>query len=127
MVPTLLKIIEGQNTLAQHRALLTLHQVVKSLASKPLSADRKMFVELTANIFGFILNYWNSYTESFLVLASNQADVNQIQVALEKALLLLRILKKLIFHGFTNLSESKDAMMFLQCIFQRTRSSIECR
>ncbi|CAL7948181.1 unnamed protein product [Xylocopa violacea] len=127
LIPTLLEVIRGQNPLAQHRALLTLHHVVKSLASKRLAADRRLFQELTINVFSFILNLWNTYTESFLILASNGADTNQIQEALEKALLLLRILRKLIVNGFNKLSESQDAMSFLEIVFERARTSLECR
>ncbi|KAG7205080.1 hypothetical protein KM043_005455 [Ampulex compressa] len=127
LVPTLLDVIRGQNPLAQHRALLILHHVVKSLASKRLVADKKLFQELTVNVFNFILNLWNTYTESFLILTSNGADANQIQEALEKALLLLRILRKLIIHGFSKPSESQDAMLFLKVIFGHARTSLECR
>ncbi|XP_006559929.1 importin-11 isoform X2 [Apis laboriosa] len=127
LIPTLLDVIRGQNPLAQHRALLTLHHVVKSLASKRLAPDRRLFQELTINVFSFILNLWNTYTESFLIMASNGADTNQIQEALEKALLLLRILRTLIVNGFNKLSESQDAMSFLEIVFERARTCLECR
>lgn len=126
LVPTLLEGVRGDNPLTQHRALLTLHHVVKNLASKRLAADRRLFQELTTNVFNFILNLWNTYTESFLVLASNSAGPNQIQEALEKALLLLRILRKLIVNGFNKPSESQDAMLFLKVVFDRARNSLEC-
>ncbi|XP_015591574.1 importin-11 isoform X2 [Cephus cinctus] len=127
LIPTLLEGIRSQNPLAQHRALLTLHHVVKTLASKRLAADKKLFQELTTNVFTFILNLWNTYTDSFLILASNGADANQIQEALEKALLLLRILRKLIVNGFNKPSESQDAMIFLEVVFERARTCLECR
>ncbi|XP_076181543.1 importin beta11 isoform X2 [Ptiloglossa arizonensis] len=127
LIPTLLDVIRGQNPLAQHRALLTLHHVVKSLASKCFAADRRLFQELTINLFNFILNLWNTYTESFLIMATNGADTNQIQEPLEKALLLLRILRKLIVHGFDRPSKSQDAMLFLKMVFERAKSCLACR
>ncbi|KZC04053.1 PREDICTED: importin-11 [Dufourea novaeangliae] len=127
LIPTLLNVVRGQNPLAQHRALLTLRYVVKALASKVFPADRQLFRELTSNVFNFILNLWNTYTESFFILASNGADTNQIQEALEKALLLLRILRKLIVHGFGIVSESQDAMLFLEIVYERARTGLECR
>ncbi|XP_029165906.1 importin-11 [Nylanderia fulva] len=127
LVPTLLEIIRRENSLAQRQALLTLHYVVKALASKRLAEGQRLFRELTATMFNFILNLWNTYTESFLIMASNGADVNQIQEALEKALLLLRILRQLIVNGFSNLSESQDAMLFLKVVFERARTCLECR
>lgn len=78
-------------------------------------------------MFNFILTLWNTFTESFLILASNGADASQIQEALEKALLLLRILKQHIVYGFSKPSESQDAMIFLKVIFDRARNCLECR
>ncbi|XP_029049109.1 importin-11 isoform X2 [Osmia bicornis bicornis] len=127
LIPRLLDVIRGQNPLAQHRALLTLHHVVKTLASKCLLGDRRLFQELTVNVFNFILNLWNTYTESFLIMASNGADTSQIQEALEKALLLLRILRKLVVNGFNKPSESQDAILFLEIVFERARTCLECR
>ncbi|XP_043593041.1 importin-11 isoform X1 [Bombus pyrosoma] len=127
LIPTLLDVIRGQNPLAQHRALLILHHVVKCLASKRLVPDRRLFQELTSSVFSFILNVWNTYTESSLIMASNGADTNQIQEALEKALLLLRILRTLIVNGFNKPSESHDAMSFLEIVFERARTCLECR
>lgn len=113
--------------MAQRQALLTLLHVTKVLASKRLGEAQKIFRDVAASIFNFILTLWNTFTESFLILASNGADVRQIQEALEKALLLLRILRQLIVHGFTKPSESQDAMLFLKVIFERARTTLECR
>lgn len=126
-MPTLLEVIRRENPLAQRQALLTLHHVVKALASRRLTEGQRVFRELTATMFSFILNLWNTFTESFLILASSGADASQIQEALEKALLLLRILKQLIVNGFSKPSESQDAMIFLKVIFERARNCLECR
>lgn len=127
LIPTLLEIIRRENSLAQRQALLTLHHVVKALASKRLAESQRVFRELTASMFNFILNLWNTYTESFLIMASNEADASQIQEALAKALLLLRILRQLIVYGFSKPSESQDAMLFLKAVFERARTCLECR
>lgn len=127
LVPTLLEIIRLENPLAQRQALLTLHHVVKALASRRLADGQRFFQELTSTMFNFILNLWNTYTESYLIMASNGADASQIQQALEKALLLLRILRQLIVNGFSKPSESQDAMLFLKVVFERARTCLECR
>ena len=44
-------VIRGQNPLAQHRALLILHHVVKCLASKRLVPDRRLFHTALYNVF----------------------------------------------------------------------------
>lgn len=127
LVPTLLEVIRQENPLAQRQAVLTLHRVVKALSSRRLADGQRLFRELTATMFNFILNLWNTYTESFLIMASNGADVSQTQETLEKALLLLRILRQLIVHGFSKPSESQDAMLFLKVVFERARTCLECR
>lgn len=127
LVPTLLDVIRGQNPLAQRQALLTLYHVVKALSSKRLADSQRLFRELTETMFNFILTLWNTYTESFLIMTSNGADVNQIQETLEKALLLLRILKQLTIYGFTKPSESQDVMLFLKIVFERAKATLECR
>ncbi|XP_015109541.1 importin-11 [Diachasma alloeum] len=127
LIPTLIDVIGSQNSIAQHRALLILHHVVKTLASKRLPADKQLFDQLTTNMFNFILNLWNTFTESFLILVSQGADESQILEALEKALLLLRILRNLLVNGFPNLSKSEDAMMFLKVTFSRAKAALECR
>ncbi|XP_078037262.1 importin beta11 [Augochlora pura] len=127
LIPTILDVVRGQNPLAQHRALLTLHHVIKSLASKCFILDRRYFRILTVNVFSFILNLWNTYTESFIILASNGADANQIQEALEKALILLRILRKLILHGFESTEVPQEATLLLEAVFERAKTCLECR
>ena len=127
LVPTLLEVIRGNDSLAQHRALLTFYHVVKTLASKKLATDRQLFQELSSNVFNFILNLWNTNTESFFILVSNGAMGNSIQEALEKAHLSLKILGKLIVNGFHRPSDNQDAMLFLKVIFERAKTSLECR
>ncbi|XP_063982373.1 importin-11 [Diachasmimorpha longicaudata] len=127
LIPTLIDVIGSQNSVAQHRALLTLHHVVKTLASKRLLSDKQLFEQLTTNMFNFILNLWNTFTESFLILVSQGADDSQISEPLEKALLLLRILRNLLVNGFSNISKSDDAMMFLKVTFSRAKAALECR
>lgn len=46
LVPTLLEAVRCDDILIQQRSLLTLHHVVKTLASKRLASDRKLFEEV---------------------------------------------------------------------------------
>jgi hypothetical protein len=126
LVPTLLEVIRGDDSLAQHRALLTFHHVVKALASKRLIADRKLFQDLTLNIFNFILDIWNGYTESYIYLIINGLNDYQLHEAIQKALLSLKILRKLIIHGFCKPSENHRAMLFLNVILDRARTILDC-
>uniref|UniRef100_A0A8B9FSY9 Importin-11 n=1 Tax=Amazona collaria TaxID=241587 RepID=A0A8B9FSY9_9PSIT len=47
LIPTLLESVKVQDDLQQHRALLTLYHVTKTLASKRLAADRKLFYDVS--------------------------------------------------------------------------------
>ncbi|XP_043278117.1 importin-11 isoform X2 [Venturia canescens] len=124
LIPTLLEAAGAQNSLTQHRAIYTLQRVVKTLASKRLLEDQQLFRELSSNISNFIFNLWNTFSESFLILASNGADVQQLQEIMGKAHLLLKILKHLTVHGFP--PNSRD-IPFLKVIFERARATLECR
>ncbi|OXU25748.1 hypothetical protein TSAR_016911, partial [Trichomalopsis sarcophagae] len=126
LVPTLLEVIKDNNSLRQHRALLTFHHVVKALASKRLATDQRLFQELTVNVFTYILNIWNTYTESFFALLSRGVSDNDVQDSIEKALLSLRILRKLIIYGIKRPSENANAMIFLKLIFERANVSLNC-
>ncbi|CAH2215713.1 jg26308, partial [Pararge aegeria aegeria] len=46
---------------------------------------------------------------------------------LEKALLCLRILRKLTVFGFKKPHECQDAVAFLNVVFDRAKTSLECR
>lgn len=46
LIPTLLQGVRCPEDLLQQRALLVLHHVTKTLASKRLSSDRKVFEEV---------------------------------------------------------------------------------
>ncbi|KAJ1522166.1 hypothetical protein ONE63_002476 [Megalurothrips usitatus] len=125
LVPSLLTAVRDSDLLVQHRALLTLHHVVKTLSSKRLAGDRRLFQELTGNVYSFALTLWNTHTELFLQQFSEN-PVNAIP-SLEKALLALRILRKLTVHGFQKPHESEDVVLFVNLVFDRAKTMLECR
>ena len=47
LIPTLIESVKVQDDLRQHRALLTFYHVTMTLASKRLSADRKLFYDVS--------------------------------------------------------------------------------
>lgn len=124
LVTTLLAAVKSDNALVQHRALLTLHHVIKTLSSKRLAGDRRLFQELTANVYSFILNLWNSHVEAFLHATQSNQEPGPV---LEKALLSLRILRKLTVHGFKKPHESQDVVLFVSVIFDRAKTMLEFR
>lgn len=47
LIPILLESVKGQDGLLQHRALLTFYHVTKTLASKRLAQDRRLFQDVS--------------------------------------------------------------------------------
>ncbi|GIZ02379.1 importin-11 [Caerostris extrusa] len=101
----LLNGIQATNEVHQTRALLTMYHVVKTLASKRLTADRRIFYQLTASVFQWYFSTMDT-SESFLSL---------------------KILRKLVVNGFKDCSKEPDAVRFLTLIFQQIGPFIECR
>lgn len=89
--------------------------------------DRRLFQEFASNIYTFILNLWNNFTESFFRNVAQNVNSEMLTVDLEKALLTLRILRKLTIHGFYRPYQNEGCMSFLKVIFDRIRTSLECR
>lgn len=91
------------------------------------AGDRRIFHEFTSSIYAFILNLWNNFTETFLRETMQNAAPVIIISSLEKALLTLRILRKLTVFGFYKPHTSQDCMSFLKIIFDRAKTTLECR
>ncbi|XP_077291113.1 importin beta11 isoform X2 [Arctopsyche grandis] len=127
LVPGLLNAMKTSTPLEQHRALLMFHHIVKALSTKRLLSDKRIFQELTTTVFSYILSIWDKYTQIFLQQIHEGADTITITENLEKALYSLKILKRLIINGFKKPHESHDALAFLNMIFDRAKSSLECR
>lgn len=47
LIPVLLESVKGQDGLQQHRALLTFYHVTKTLASKRLAQDKRLFQDVS--------------------------------------------------------------------------------
>lgn len=68
LVPALIDVvIKGENPGVQNRALLALHHVIKTLSTKRLAYDRRIFHELTNQVYSFMLSFNNSTFEAFFV------------------------------------------------------------
>ncbi|XP_076251460.1 importin beta11 [Rhynchophorus ferrugineus] len=126
LFPMLLRAIANNDAFIQQRALLTLHHVVKAIASKRLAGDRKQFQEFTSQVFMYVLNLWNELTTSFIQGIMQNEAVNVVNMNLEKALLALRILRKLSVFGFLKPHFNKDCMTFMEMIFDKTKNVLIC-
>lgn len=125
LIPTLLESVKVQDDLRQHRALLTFYHVTKTLASKRLAADRKLFYDLASGIYSFACSLWNHHTDTFLqqIFTGDEAAATS---SLERTLLSLKVLRKFTVHGFVEPHRNVEVMGFLHAVFERLKQFLEC-
>uniref|UniRef100_A0A671SWT5 Importin N-terminal domain-containing protein n=1 Tax=Sinocyclocheilus anshuiensis TaxID=1608454 RepID=A0A671SWT5_9TELE len=125
LIPILLESVKVQDSLQQHRALLTFYHVTKTLASKRLATDRRLFQDLASSIYSFACSLWNHHTDTFLqqiYTGDQQASLS----SLERTLLSLKVLRKLTVHGFIEPHNNMEVMGFLSAVFERLKQFLEC-
>ncbi|CAN9513092.1 unnamed protein product [Ophioblennius macclurei] len=125
LIPILLESVKGQDGLQQHRALLTFYHVTKTLASKRLAQDRRLFQDLASGIYSFACSLWSHHTDCFLqqIYARDEAAALS---SLERTLLSLKVLRKLTVHGFQEPQHNMEVMGFLNAVFERLKQFLEC-
>uniref|UniRef100_A0AAQ6ARG4 Importin-11 n=1 Tax=Amphiprion ocellaris TaxID=80972 RepID=A0AAQ6ARG4_AMPOC len=113
LIPILLESVKGQDGLQQHRALLTFYHVTKTLASKRLAQDRRLFQDLASGIYSFACSLWSHHTDCFLqqIYARDEAAALS---SLERTLLSLKVLRKLTVHGFQEPQQNMEVMVSLK-------------
>ncbi|XP_026526316.1 importin-11 [Notechis scutatus] len=125
LIPALVECVKIQDDLLQHRALLTFYHVTKTLASKRLAADRKLFYDLASGIYSFTCSLWNHHTDTFLQQICLR-DETTMSNSLERTLLSLKVLRKLTVHGFVEPHKNIEVMGFLHAVFVRLKQFLEC-
>ncbi|XP_005106630.1 importin-11 isoform X1 [Aplysia californica] len=125
LLPTLLSAVRCDDQLIQGRALLVLHHVTKTLASKRLAPDRKLFEDLTQDVFGFMLGLWNSQLSAFFQSASQQDE--SMSPMIDRCRLVLKVLRKQVCYGFKELAKSDEAMNFVSNLFPQLDALLDCR
>ena len=125
LLPALSGAVQTTDDTVQHRGLLFLHHTIKALASKRLAADRRAFHDLASQIIGYILGLWQSLHTSLLAQVSQGA--REAEVTLQKAVLSLKILRKLVIQGLKKPEENSDAMAFVGSLFPEARTLLEVR
>ncbi|XP_056320294.1 importin-11 [Danio aesculapii] len=125
LIPILLESVKVQDSLQQHRALLTFYHVTKTLASKRLATDRRLFQDLASSIYSFACSLWNHHTDSFLQQIYT-GDQQTALSSLERTLLSLKVLRKLTVHGFIDPQNNMEVMGFLNAVFERLKQFLEC-
>ncbi|WIA20395.1 hypothetical protein OEZ85_004815 [Tetradesmus obliquus] len=96
----------GPSLLLVRRTYFVLHHVLKELSSKRLVADQKAFAEVTKLLFDHVWSSWCSLLGDILgalpaaLAAPGALAPPQLLLAFERWLLLLKILRRLLLHGF---------------------------
>lgn len=82
---------------------------------------------MTQNLYPFILNLWDGFTTLYFQSLRENLPTQVSHEYIEKALLCLRILRKLTIHGFYRPHSSEECMMFIKSMFPRLKESLEYR
>ncbi|XP_031712501.1 importin-11 isoform X2 [Anarrhichthys ocellatus] len=125
LIPILLESVKGQDGLQQHRALLTFYHVTKTLASKRLAQDRRLFQDLASGIYSFACSLWSHHTDCFLQQICARDEAAALG-SLERTLLSLKVLRKLTVFGFQEPQQNMEVMGFLNAVFERLKQFLEC-
>ncbi|KPP75865.1 hypothetical protein Z043_104848, partial [Scleropages formosus] len=107
LIPILLESVKVQDGLQQHRALLTFYHVTKTLASKRLAADRKLFQDSIPSHFSFTDS---EYQVGILVAVSMAFGSHSKSPRVP----IIKLLRKLTVHGFNEPHENMEVMGSLQ-------------
>lgn len=120
--------VNSQQNLIHSRCLMALHQIIKSLASKRLCNDRKIFEELSINIIEMLLQLaffyiqkclidplgeLDSYEENFL-----KSQLQEHSFYLDQSIICLKILHKLVLHGFKDNVDNQALNQLIQNLIQ---------
>lgn len=74
-LPPICQRVRSSSKLMQKCSLLALKHVIKTLASKRLDKDRKMFYEVTTSLFVYVAQLWVAHLQDALALiATGNAD-----------------------------------------------------
>lgn len=126
-MPRLNEVIGSTDAIQQQRGLLILQQVIKALASKRLRHDRRVFEELSYQLYPCIFELWNQYTQLYFQSIDENASSDVSQTSLDKAILTIRILRKLTIFGCTKPNQSKACVLFMNSIIPCLNKMLEYR
>lgn len=155
-MPRLNEVIGSTHAVQQQRGLLILQQVVKALASKRLRHDKRIFEvipscpdifielhfkmylfcslpskkniqELSYQLYPCIFELWKQYTQFFFQNLDENASTEMSQSNIDKAILTIRILRKLTIFGVQRPNQFKPCAMFMNSIIPCLNRMLEYR
>uniref|UniRef100_A0A336M1T8 CSON010450 protein n=1 Tax=Culicoides sonorensis TaxID=179676 RepID=A0A336M1T8_CULSO len=99
LLPDLMEKIQGTDGISQVRGLLMLLHVVKALSARPTIQEKKHFEQFTGEIYQFMANAWLYLMRLFMTGVNEAKSVEELSPILEKAVLALKIVKRLNLNG----------------------------
>uniref|UniRef100_A0A8D8V4U8 Importin-11 n=1 Tax=Cacopsylla melanoneura TaxID=428564 RepID=A0A8D8V4U8_9HEMI len=118
LVPTLLSAVQDKDSRTQDGALVTWQHVVKALSSKRLCGDRKLFQDLTRDLFPFMIELYMLHLKLFLTGATDNSH-------LRRCLSCVKILRKLLVFGFKKPDESPHVRQFVSDVFPQITTVLQ--
>ena len=110
--------------LCKHRALLTLNQIIKQLASKRLITDRKIFQEISLNIFDHLYTWSNNCYAMTSNIKDNLVDMGVIIKSFDMLMLVTKITSKLIIHGPKGFDINSTQNKYIESSIQHIHSML---
>ncbi|KAI5725215.1 hypothetical protein M8J77_012600 [Diaphorina citri] len=118
LVPTLLAAVQDKDSKTQDGALVTWQHVVKALSSKRLCGHRKLFQDLTRDLFPFMIELYNMILKQFLTEATDNKN-------LRRCLMCVKLLRKLLVYGFKKPHESPHVTQFVSEVFPQITTLLQ--
>ncbi|OAY74305.1 Importin-11 [Ananas comosus] len=102
--------LQSADVLASHRVFMVLYRALKELSTKRLASDQRNFSEITAHLFEYTWNLWNSDVRTILqnfAAVSQSSNINtfveesnDLLLICERWLFCLKIVRQLIISGY---------------------------
>jgi len=118
LLPLLLENVRSEDPAKQYGVLCATYQVVKILSTKRLTGDRKLFQDVSQEIFDYLFGLWDSL---FLSWANSGASGD----SLLRAHFALKILRVLAIRGYKIPHESPSVLNFIPSVMRRAKETLE--
>lgn len=123
LVPTLLEgVAAASSALQLQRCLQALDQVVQAMASRRLTASRRLFQQLATAATPVVLSAWHHLS---IALADNKQSPEDRPLSLHSVRLCVKLLRRILAHGPRRPSEADCAVStIVQLVFPRCHDAL---
>jgi len=126
LLPFLAESVHSQSELMQKCSLLTLQHVIKTLAGRRLVNLRKVFYEITTNLFVYIVGLWTHHLQESITRIPSGSAESAVK-SLEMTHICLKILRQMVVYGFARFYTILEALQYLNTLFERIPVLLQLR